>query len=601
MLFNREAVNKREEEDYENNKELNEEDYIQINEDISKALFEMKKEKEKEEEEEDSNESFEENEKELDNFDIDFFSESSNSISMDLRDENSVKSANVEMDRQNLTLDSSNKSHSNSNNNKNSSNKTINNKINESDNKKKKNDKKSSSNTSLEGITKPSLNNDFKKKSSFNSMKNERRNGGLNSNKEEHSNNSFNNSPFSNYNNKNSNYLNKCLYINNNIKGGPNNIDLKKKILNNCVNTNKNNFTNFNINNFNIKEKVPHFVNNNMNNMYNNLSNNNNNIDNLNCNLNLFKRYLNNENILANNNVYKNSVSNINIMNNNNFLNNNKLNNMNISNCNNANNISNFNMNINNLNQNYNFIMMSKNNNNCINNLNNINNNNNILNNINNINNNSNILNNINNINNNNFYNGSVSEGNSQINKNVDSPKNIIHIENILKSKDKRTTLIIRNIPNRYTISLLLNEINKNYYRKYDVVYLPQDYINNSNLGFGFINFLEHMYLIMFYEEFVGKKWDCFNSNKRCQLAYSKCQGKNELTKYIHKKLGISSHYNNNENLKKSFYINNEDKYPRPIIEIPLKYYKSFISYYPYSLCHIKDDRIFVVDKYYNF
>ena len=109
------------------------------------------------------------------------------------------------------------------------------------------------------------------------------------------------------------------------------------------------------------------------------------------------------------------------------------------------------------------------------------------------------------------------------------------------------------------------------------------------------------MYLIMFCEEFVGKKWNCFNSNKRCQLAYSKCQGKNELTKYIHKKLGISSHYNNNENLKRSFYINNDDKYPKPLIEIPIKYFKTFISFYPYSLYHIKDDKVFVVDKYYNF
>ena len=66
MLFNRDASNKKEE-DYKNNKELTEEDYIQINKDISKALFEMRKEKE------DSNESFEENEKELINFDMDFF------------------------------------------------------------------------------------------------------------------------------------------------------------------------------------------------------------------------------------------------------------------------------------------------------------------------------------------------------------------------------------------------------------------------------------------------------------------------------------------------------------------------------------------------
>ena len=58
---------------------------------------------------------------------------------------------------------------------------------------------------------------------------------------------------------------------------------------------------------------------------------------------------------------------------------------------------------------------------------------------------------------------------------------NIIHIENIIRSKDKRKTLIIRNIPNMYTLTLLLNEIYTNYYLKIGVVYLPQDYINNSN------------------------------------------------------------------------------------------------------------------------
>ena len=206
----------------------------------------------------------------------------------------------------------------------------------------------------------------------------------------------------------------------------------------------------------------------------------------------------------------------------------------------------------------------------------------------------------------NNSFCSSLSEGlhmNVKNMENMDSPKNIIHLENILKSKDKRTTLIIRNIPNRYTINLLLQEINAKFCRKYDIVYLPKDYINNSNLGFGFINFIDHIHLLYFYDEFNGKKWNCFNSNKRCLLAYSKYQGKNELTKYIHKKLGISSHYNNNnENLKKSFCImSNEDKYPRPSIEIPIKYYKAFMGYYPYALCHIKNDNLFVVDKYYNF
>ena len=182
---------------------------------------------------------------------------------------------------------------------------------------------------------------------------------------------------------------------------------------------------------------------------------------------------------------------------------------------------------------------------------------------------------------------------------NLDSPKNIINLENILRNRDKRTTLIIRNIPNKYTINLLLKELNQNFENKFDIVYLPQDYINNSNLGFGFINFVNSMHLLLFYEEFVNKKWNFFNSKKRCNLAYSKYQGKNELIKYILNKLGISTLDNNSENIRKSFYINNNKNLRAPI-EIPIKYYGTFVSYHPYSFCRYKNDKIFIVDKYYN-
>ena len=543
MLFNRDLISneKEEENNGKDNKELTEQDYIQINEEISKALFEMKNEKENEN---DSNDS-EENEKELDNFDKDFFSESSNSVSMDNSDlsEKSIKSANVETNphNYNLLLENNGKNRINPN--------TKNSQLNTNKNKKNFDfNNKNSSNSSFEKIN-SKINKNYNKNNSFKSMKNERKKDGFNIYNGENLNSSFHSTSFSNYNNslKNNYYFNNnSLYLNsnnNNMKIGKNN---KQNFSNNSPNNIINNFinnNNNNINNINLQEKFPSFMNNN------------------NINLNFINNNINNEYFLQNNNLNKNGI-----------LNNNILNNMNIVNLNNINNInSNSGIKIGIINPNFNISMVNPNNN-------------------------------INNLNNNNF-NCSLSEGNIRyINKeNVDSPKNIIHIENIIKGKDKRTTLIIRNIPNRYTITLLLNEINTNYYRKYDVVYLPQDYINNSNLGFGFINFLDHMYLIMFYEEFVGKKWNCFNSNKRCQLAYSKCQGKNELTKYIHKKLGISSHYNNNENLKRSFYINNDDKYPKPLIEIPIKYYKSFISFYPYSLYHIKDDKVLVVDKYYNF
>ena len=115
MLFNHDLVKKDEKDNSESldNKELTEEDFIQINKEISNALFEMKKEKENEKDynsngssDEDENEN--ENEKEIANFDVDFFSDNSNSVSIDnISDisENSIKSANVEMNRNNLSLE----------------------------------------------------------------------------------------------------------------------------------------------------------------------------------------------------------------------------------------------------------------------------------------------------------------------------------------------------------------------------------------------------------------------------------------------------------------------------------------------------------------
>ena len=552
MLFCKDLINTEKEEssEKEDNKELTEQDYIQINKDISQALFEMKKEKGTEKED-NSNDNSENNEKEIANFDMDFFSESSNSNSFTLDNnsdlsDNSFKSANVEMNRKNLALNDNDNSSS-----KNDS---------QANNKVLSLKSKNSTNDSMEGPINLGKKKLYNKKNSFKSTNNKRRSIGFFSNGN-NLNNSFNSSPYLNYNNNYNNYFKNLCQINPNFIN--NNIAYNNNVNNLNINTN-NNLNNININSNHINkdlgfnEKMQIIINNNMNNI------NNINFINKNNEYNFYMQNANMNNSCINKGNFGNGIN----SNNNNSLSNN----MNIINCNNSNICNNNNININNINHNYNIMKMNPNNT-------------------------------ITNINNQNIFNLSNSDNSSLNNKieNVDSPKNIIHIENILKSKDKRTTLIIRNIPNRYTISLLLQELNQNYYRKYDVVYLPQDYINNSNLGFGFINFVEHMYLIMFYEEFTGKKWNCFNSNKRCQLAYSKYQGKNELIKYIHKKLGINNHYNNDENLKKSFFINNGDKYPKPSIEIPVKYYKSFISYYPFSLCHIKDDKVFVVDKYHNF
>ena len=312
---------------------------------------------------------------------------------------------------------------------------------------------------------------------------------------------------------------------------------------------------------------------NNFNNSFNFSNNNNNYLLNNSFNNNIFPLYYQNNNI---NNSY-NSPNNNNINNNFQLLNNNQFQFFN----NNNNNIQNLNMNIQIDNfQNLNFNL----------------NNNFYQNNI------------INNINNNNIMSNNYKEKKYHKNEILDSPKNTIHLDNVLKLKDKRTTIIIRHIPNRYDLEFFMNEININFFGKYDCLYLPMDFVNNSNLGFGFINFIDPIHILLFYTEFIGKKWNYFNSGKRCQLAYAKIQGKNELLKYIYKKNGLNNSDKNriNDLLYKSFYIsndnnnNNKNKY-YPLTEIPMKYFNVFKNYYPYSLCHIKNESIFTVDKYYNF
>jgi hypothetical protein len=55
-----------------------------------------------------------------------------------------------------------------------------------------------------------------------------------------------------------------------------------------------------------------------------------------------------------------------------------------------------------------------------------------------------------------------------------------INMENIITGKDKRTTLMLRNIPNKYTLQNLVDEINSSFWGKFDYVNLPIDYSVNS-------------------------------------------------------------------------------------------------------------------------
>ena len=91
--------------------------------------------------------------------------------------------------------------------------------------------------------------------------------------------------------------------------------------------------------------------------------------------------------------------------------------------------------------------------------------------------------------------------------------------------KDNRTTVMVRNIPNKYTQQMLLDEVNVNHDKTYDFFYLPIDFKNRCNVGYAFINFVDPDFIIEFSKEFQGHRWKNFNSGKVCDITYARIQG----------------------------------------------------------------------------
>lgn len=104
-----------------------------------------------------------------------------------------------------------------------------------------------------------------------------------------------------------------------------------------------------------------------------------------------------------------------------------------------------------------------------------------------------------------------------------------LSIAKVASGEDKRTTLMIRNIPNKYTQQMLLAEINRNHRGNYDFFYLPIDFKNKCNMGYAFINFIEAAHIEAFHKEFDGQKWTNFNSEKVCAISYARLQGKQAM------------------------------------------------------------------------
>ncbi|XP_015888542.1 protein MEI2-like 1 isoform X2 [Ziziphus jujuba] len=143
-----------------------------------------------------------------------------------------------------------------------------------------------------------------------------------------------------------------------------------------------------------------------------------------------------------------------------------------------------------------------------------------------------------------------LSHRRNEVNSNsADKKQYELDIDRILHGEDSRTTLMIKNIPNKYTSKMLLAAIDEHCRGTYDFLYLPIDFKNKCNVGYAFINMIDPQQIVPFHLAFNGKKWEKFNSEKVASLAYARIQGKSALI----------AHFQNSS-------LMNEDKRCRPIL-----------------------------------
>eukprot|EP00438_Fugacium_kawagutii_P006557 Skav207717 [mRNA] locus=scaffold1347:141932:148675:+ [translate_table: standard] len=93
----------------------------------------------------------------------------------------------------------------------------------------------------------------------------------------------------------------------------------------------------------------------------------------------------------------------------------------------------------------------------------------------------------------------------------VSVPKHV-DLAHQLQEDRPKTTVMLRNIPNRYSQAGLLKEIDAaGFTDTYDFFYLPMDTKNRTNVGYAFINFLTSQDLDRFMSYFAGYVFpNCF-------------------------------------------------------------------------------------------
>ncbi|KAI0395334.1 RNA recognition motif 2-domain-containing protein [Xylariaceae sp. FL0594] len=105
---------------------------------------------------------------------------------------------------------------------------------------------------------------------------------------------------------------------------------------------------------------------------------------------------------------------------------------------------------------------------------------------------------------------------------------NHVDVNRIREGTDVRTTIMLRNIPNKVDQAMLKRIVDESSWGKYDFMYLRIDFANDCNVGYAFINFVD-LTRVQFVSARGNQRWNCFKSDKVAEISYATIQGKDCL------------------------------------------------------------------------
>ncbi|KAK3692689.1 RNA recognition motif 2-domain-containing protein, partial [Podospora appendiculata] len=98
---------------------------------------------------------------------------------------------------------------------------------------------------------------------------------------------------------------------------------------------------------------------------------------------------------------------------------------------------------------------------------------------------------------------------------------NHVDVNRIREGIDVRTTIMLRNIPNKVDQAMLKRIVDESSWGKYDFMYLRIDFANDCNVGYAFINFVDPLDIIDFVNARGNQRWNCFKSDKVAEISYA--------------------------------------------------------------------------------